>query len=184
MIVFPDIASAKLVELINNGAIGVLLTDTLYGLVARADNEQAVERVFKVKGRTPTKPPIVLISDISQLYDPLPDGVSATINELWPGKNSIILPSPSAPEWLVRGSKGVSYRLPNDERLTTLLAQTGPLIAPSANLEGEPPARTIAEAQAYFGDSVDFYVDDGEAVNDKPSSLYSLTNPGEMEQLR
>jgi L-threonylcarbamoyladenylate synthase len=184
MVVFPDIASAKLVELINNGAVGVLLTDTLYGLVARADNEQAVERVFRVKGRTPTKPPIVLISDVSQLYDPLPDGVDPTIGGLWPGKNSIILPSPSAPEWLVRGSKGVSYRLPDDERLMSLLAQTGPLIAPSANPESETPARSIAEAQAYFGDSVDFYVDGGEAVNDQPSNLYSLNGPGDMEQLR
>ena len=46
MIVFPDITSPKIAEMLNSGAIGVLLTDTLYGVVARADNEAAVERVF------------------------------------------------------------------------------------------------------------------------------------------
>lgn len=182
--VFTDSANAKLIELITNGGVGVLLTDTLYGLVAKADNERAVERVFQIKGRTPSKPPIVLVSNTSQLYDPLPESAGAVTDKLWPGKNSIIFPSPSAPEWLVRGSKGVSYRLPDDEALRALLAQTGPLIAPSANLEGETPARTVAEAQAYFGDKVDFYVDGGEVVNDKPSNLYSWNDSGDMEQLR
>jgi L-threonylcarbamoyladenylate synthase len=183
-ITFPDILSPKLIEMIQAGAVGVLLTDTLYGIVAPAANEQAVERVFQVKHRNDAKPPIVLIGDTSQLFDPLPEGVDPTIGGLWPGKNSVILPSPSAPAWLVRGSKGVSYRLPDDTRLQQLLKQTGPLIAPSANPEGQPPARSIGEAQGYFGDQVDFYVDGGVAINDQPSSLYSLAGPGDMEQLR
>lgn len=184
MIVLPDIGSPKLVELLKSGSVGVLLTDTLYGLVARADDEQAVERVFQIKHRNDAKPPIVLISDVSQLYDPLPEGVDPTIGGLWPGKNSIILPQPSAPNWLVRGSQGVSYRLPDNARLQQLIAQTGPLIAPSANPEGQTPARSVGEAQGYFGDVVDFYVDGGVAMSDQPSSLYSLTGPGDMEQLR
>lgn len=183
-IIFPDILAPKLIEMISGGAVGVLLTDTLYGLVARADNEQAVERVYQIKQRDPSKPPIVLISDIAQLYDPLPEGIDPTIGDLWPGKNSVILPAPSAPSWLVRGSQGVSYRLPDDKRLQQLLGQTGPLIAPSANPEGQTPARSIGEAQGYFGDQVDFYVDGGVAMNDRPSNLYSLTGPGDIEQLR
>jgi L-threonylcarbamoyladenylate synthase len=184
MIVFPDITSPKLVEMINQGAVGVLLTDTLYGLVARADNEAAVERIYDLKGRDPSKPPISLIADVSQLYDPLPDEIDPTIGSLWPGKNTVILPSPSAPPWLVRGSHGASYRLPDNVHLQQLLKQTGPIIAPSANPEGKPPARSIGEAQAYFGDNVDFYVDGGVAFTDKPSNLFSMTDDGDMEQLR
>lgn len=183
-IIFPDILSPKLSEMLKAGNVGVLLTDTLYGLVAKADNEQAVERVFQLKHRDAEKPPIVLISDVSQLYDPLPEGVDETIGGLWPGRNSVILPSPSAPQWLVRGGQGVSYRLPDNPRLRQLIAETGPLIAPSANLQGEPPARSVGQAEGYFGDQVDFYVDGGVAVNDSPSSLYSLVGPGDMEQLR
>lgn len=184
MIVFPDLTSPKLVEMINGGAIGVLLTDTLYGIVARADNEAAVERIYAVKGRDPSKPLISLIADTDQLYDPLPEGIDPTIGGLWPGKNTIILPSPTAPEWLVRGAAGASFRQPDSPLITQLLKQTGPLVAPSANPEGQPPARSIGEAQAYFGENVDFYVDGGVAFTTEPSSLFSMTPDGDMEQLR
>ena len=184
MIVFPDTSSPKLVEMINSGAVGILLTDTLYGIVAKADNESAVARVYEIKNRTDSKPPIVLIGDVSQMYDPLPNGVDETVDGKWPGKNSIIVPSPSAPEWLVRGSNGVAYRLPANNMLRNLLRQTGPLIAPSANLEGEQPARSVGEAQGYFGDKVDFYVDGGVAFDSQPSNLFSMTVDGDFEQLR
>lgn len=184
MIVFPDITSPKIAEMLNSGAIGVLLTDTLYGVVARADNEAAVERVFALKGRDASKPVISLITDISQLYDPLPEGIDPTIGGLWPGPNTVIVPSPSAPAWLVRGSSGASFRIPDNARLQQLLQQTGPLIASSANPQGKSPARSIGEAQAYFGDGVDFYVDGGVAFTDKPSKLFSMTADGDIEQLR
>lgn len=184
MIVFPDPNSPKLIEMLNSGAIGVMLTDTLYGLVGRADSEAAVERIFDLKNRDPSKPPISLIADVSQLYDPLPEGIDATVGGMWPGPNTVIIPSPSAPAWLTRGGDGASYRIPDNARLRSLLEQTGPLIAPSANPEGMPPARSIGEAQAYFGDNVDFYVDGGVAFSDKPSSLFSMTADGDMEQLR
>lgn len=184
MIVFPDITSPKLPDMINEGAVGVLLTDTLYGIVAKADSESSVERVFELKHRDPTKPPIVLIADVTQMYDPLPHGMDDTIDGRWPGKNSIIVPSPSAPEWLVRGSSGVAYRIPDNALLRRLLEQTGPLIAPSANPEGEAPARSVGEAQGYFGDYVDFYVDGGVAFETNPSQLFSLTVNGDLEQLR
>ncbi len=184
MIVFPDNSSPKLIEMINDGSVGVLLTDTLYGLVARADNEQAVERVFSIKQRDTTKPPIVLIASVDQMYDPLPRGIDETVGGKWPGKNSIIVPAPSAPQWLVRGSSGVAYRVPNNAGLRRLLEQTGPLIAPSANPEGEAPARSVGEAEGYFADQVDFYVDGGVAFETQPSQLYSMAPSGDLEQLR
>ncbi|MEK7089665.1 MAG: Sua5/YciO/YrdC/YwlC family protein [Patescibacteria group bacterium] len=51
--------------------------------------------------------------------------------------------------------------MPKGVALRSLLKQTGPLVAPSANPEGEMPARTIREAKKYFGNRVDFYVDSG-----------------------
>lgn len=184
MVIFPDIMTPKLAEMLKEGKVGVLLTDTLYGVVALANNQQAVERVYEVKGRTPTKPPIVLIGDVSQMYDSLPHEVDETVHGLWPGKNSIIVPQPSAPEWLVRGSQGVAYRLPDNRRLQQLLLDTGPLVAPSANPQGQKPARSVGEAEGYFGEAVDFYVDGGVAMDDQPSSMYILTADGDMEQIR
>ncbi len=184
MIVFPDNSAPKLIEILNDGGIGVLLTDTLYGVVAQAGDEAAVNRVYELKGRTDSKPPIVLIADVSQMYDELPDGVDETIDGKWPGKNSIIIPSILAPTWLTRGSSGVAYRIPNNNSLRSLLRATGPLIAPSANPQGETPARSVGEAQGYFGDQVDFYVDGGVAFETQPSNLFIMTSGGDFEQLR
>jgi L-threonylcarbamoyladenylate synthase len=166
------------------GGIGVIRTDTLYGVVAAALNPEAVERVYAAKGRTPTKSPIVLIGSLAQLIDEYDEATLAHIGKLWPGKNSVILPSAHGPEWLTRGNASIAYRLPADEQLREFLEKTGPLIAPSANSEGEPPAKTIQEAYDYFGDTIDFYVDGGEVTSETPSKLWRLQSNGELERLR
>lgn len=184
MIVFPDSTSPKLPEMINSGAVGVMLTDTLYCIVARVDNQAAVERLFSITNRSSELPPIVLISDVSQLYDPLPAGIDPTVGDLWPGPNSVVVAAPSAPEWLRRGSAGVAYRIPSDSRLLRILAETGPLLAPSANPDGKEPAKSIGEAEGYFGEAVDFYVDGSIAFDRSQSSMFSLTSTGDIEQIR
>ena len=173
----------KLVQLLRAGGVAVLRTDTLYGVVARADMQAAVERVYKVKGRTPTKSPIVLIAGPEAMFDSYTEAELRDVAELWPGKNSVILPSTVAPEWIARGNASVAYRVPDDEALRDLLAQTGPLIAPSANPEGLPPAMTIEAAKQYFGDAIDAYVDGGEVKDDTPSQLFRVTSDG-LERLR
>lgn len=181
--IYVDDFTETIIQLLREGGIGVLRTDTLYGLVARADNQAAVERVYAIKKRTPSKSPIVLIDSVEQLFDVYPPNIVARLHELWPGKNSIILPSENAPTWLTRGNNSVAYRIPDDPALRQCVAQTGPLIAPSANPEGLPPAMTIDEAKAYFEKTVDFYVDGGEIADDTPSRLYRLLPEG-LERLR
>lgn len=168
------------------GTIGVLKTDTLYGIVASARHQAAVERVYQIRGRTPAKPCIILIADTDQLLTPAPVSARHVLAEHWPGPVSIILPvEKSVPEWLHRGSGSLAYRVPADEELRRLLGRTGPLIAPSANPEGRPPARNIEEAKNYFGDGVDFYVDSGSVPEDMPPSQLLRVGPdGSTEKLR
>jgi len=174
----PEVA-----HLLVKGGIGVIKTDTLYGIVASATDENAVERVYAVRKRDSHKPVILLIADHTQVFDG-PQGKLATFaGEHWPGAVSIIIPSPSAPLYLTRGGNTLAYRVPADTELRRLLYLTGPLIAPSANLQGEPPARTIDQAEAYFGDAVDFYVDSGEVGDVSPSQLWHFHNEA-MQQLR
>jgi L-threonylcarbamoyladenylate synthase len=172
----------NVLRLLSEGGIGVLRTDTIYGIVARADDEAAVERVYKVKGRTPSKSPIVLVGSIDQLFETYDKTTLQRLEALWPGKNSVILPSQN-PTWIVRGNASIAYRLPSDKTLRSLLEKTGPLIAPSANPEGKMPAATIDEARAYFADAVDFYVDGGAVTDNAPSKLYRLMDDG-LERLR
>lgn len=182
--IFTNLAGSA--PLLTAGGVGILKTDTLHGIVARADSEAAVERVFMLKTRTPTKSPIVLISSVDQLFDTYDTTTLAFLNDYWPGPYSIILPSTNAPAWLTRGNNSVAYRLPDDEALRSLIATTGPLIAPSANPETLQPAATIREAQEYFGKSVDFYVDSGEVAIDAPPSrlLRYDIHSGDFERLR
>lgn len=166
-----------------SGGIGILRTDTLYGIVSSAMDERAVERIYRVKGRTPTKPPIILIASPDQLLNEYDDRTMQRVGDLWPGRNSIILDAPGAPSWLVRVGNSLAYRVPDNEALRQLLEKTGPLIAPSANPEGEPPAMSIDEAKDYFGEKVDFYVDGGRVTDDTPSKLYRL-HIDHLERLR
>ncbi len=159
------------------GKLVVLPTDTLYGVLAVAKNPEAVEKVYRLKGRNPAKPVIILISEVGDLKKL---SVSPTewqmkyLDKYWPGKVSIILTCETEElRYLHRGANSLAFRLPDDERLRELIKLTGPLIAPSANPEGLAPALNMAKAQEYFGDRVALYVDGGER-NSLPSTLVSL----------
>lgn len=174
----------QLAELLRLGNVGVIRTDTLYGVVDRADNQAAVERIYELKHRDEHKPMIVLIGDKVQMFDQPSNNEKALLNEVWPGKTSVILPAPSAPDWLTRGRNTIAYRLPDNQELQALFQKTGPLIAPSANPEGEPTAVSTGEAIDYFGETIDFYVDGGEVYDTRPSTLLRFQADGSVKKLR
>jgi tRNA pseudouridine55 synthase len=170
---------------LQHGGIGVIPTDTIYGIVGNAMKPETVERVYSVRNRDPKKPMIVLISSINDLkkfYIKIDSKLKKRLEQIW-SKNkptSIILPCESKNfEYLHRGVKSIAFRIPNKKDLVSLLKKVGPLVAPSANPEGEKPATTIPEAKKYFGKSIDFYVDEGK-LNGKPSILITLKNVGEI----
>lgn len=171
---------------LREGAVGVLRTDTLYGLVATAGNQQAAERVYSIRGRAPEKPCIVLIAGEDQLLTPPREAARPVLAEYWPGPVSIVLPvDESVPAWLHRGTRTLAYRVPADDELRRLLAQTGPLLAPSANPADKPPARTVQEAEQYFGETADFYVDSGPVAPDTPpSKVLRVRHDGAVTRLR
>ena len=163
----------KEIEILRRGGVGVMPTDTIYGLVGSAFSKKAVERIYKIKKRNKSKPLIVLISSLSDLKKfgvNLTNVQSRTLNKFWPGKVSIILGD-------------TAFRLPKSRSLIEILKKTGPLVAPSANPEGLKPAENIKQAQAYFGDSVDFYLSRG-SLKGKSSSLIKINNDGEIIILR
>lgn len=162
-----------IVNILKKGDIAVIPTDTIYGIVGSALNQKTVEKIYKLRKRNPEKPFILLVSGISDLEK---FSVELTLKQRkfleknWPNPLSVILPVESEKfKYLYRGTNSLAFRMPKDERLLDLLKQTGPLVAPSANFEGEKPAENIKEAKKYFGDSV-FYEDRGE-VKGEASTL-------------
>lgn len=174
-------------EVLARGGIAVIPTDTLYGVVASAQDEAAVERVYALKGRAPEKPCIILIASLDDLKlfgITLNDAQRAVLDRSWPGPVSVVLPcGDSVPEYLHRGTHTLAFRLPDDESLRALVQKVGPLIAPSANPQSLAPATTFAEARGYFGDRVDCYLDGGTHAG-KASKLISLSETGEETVLR
>ncbi len=165
------------IDTLKQGGIGVIPTDTLYGMVASVWNETAVERGYILRNRDLEKACIILIADIADLetfsVHPSPKE-RVWLDSVWPGKVSVLLPCPdTALQYLTRGTGNLAFRIPDDESLRAFLRETGPLIAPSANPQGENPAETIAEAKEYFGDAVDFYIDGG-VLQSPPSTIVKL----------
>ncbi|OGZ07859.1 MAG: threonylcarbamoyl-AMP synthase [Candidatus Lloydbacteria bacterium RIFCSPLOWO2_01_FULL_50_20] len=167
----------QIVRALGEGCVGILPTDTLYGIVGSALLPETVERIYTLKERDPQKPLIVLVADIDDLERfgvVLSDRLSAHLNTYWPGPYSIILPTADDDfDYLHRGLGTIAFRLPDKEELRKLLREAGPIVAPSANIEGQPPAQTIEQAQKYFGTAVDFYIDGGE-IDGKPSTILDL----------
>lgn len=167
----------KAAKLLAEGAIGIIPTDTIYGICASALNQKAVERVYKLRKRNPQKPCIILISKISDLKKfniKLTKKQKELLQKIWPSKISIILKCDSSKfKYLHRGLKTLAFRLPANKLLISILKISGPLIAPSANFEGEKPSRNINEAKKYFKNNV-FYFNVGK-LNRKPSTIIDLT---------
>lgn len=163
-----------IVESINEGGVGIIPTDTIYGLVGSALLPDTVDRIYQLKRRDKNKPLIVLISDIEQCEQfgiELSEKLIEQLNSYWPGAYSIILPTIDDQfEYLSRNTDAIAFRLPDNEELRDLIRETGPIVAPSANVEGMAPATTIEEARKYFGTDVDFYIDGGE-LSGKSSTL-------------
>lgn len=139
---------AVTVDSLKAGGIGVMPTDTIFGLLGSALKSQTVARIYKLKRRAKNKPSIILISGIEdlELFDiKVTKSLKNKLTKFWPGPNSLII-------------KNTAFRVPKPVWLRKLLAETGPLIAPSANPESAPPARSVAEAKKYFGNKVDFYL--------------------------
>ena len=168
----------KIASEIRLGKIAIIPTDTIYGIVAVANDENAVNRVYDIKNRDKTKPFIILISDISDLEK---FSISLSINMIsqlstyWPGPNSLILQCDNPKfDYLTRGRTALAFRLPDDKPLREFIRKTGPLVAPSANPEGGLPAVDIESAIKYFDKKIDIYVDAGK-INNLPSHLIDLS---------
>jgi len=176
-----------IISILRSGGVGVLPTDTLYGLIGSALRKETVERIYKLRKRELKKPMIILISSLNDLKKfgiKLNAKQKKPVSQLWPEKVSIVFDCFSEKfEYLHRGKQTLAFRLPQYKWLRDILDKTGPLVAPSANIAGEKPSETYSEARKYFKNEVNFYVDAGK-IKSKPSTLVKIERSGEIKILR
>jgi L-threonylcarbamoyladenylate synthase len=159
------------------GAIGALPTDTVYGVVARAEDPAAVARLYELKKRD-HKPGTIIAANLEQLEElGLKHRYLTAVTQYWPGAVSVVIPAADPKlAYLHQGKMSLAVRLPKHPELQKLLEQTGPLVTSSANQPGEPIAVTIAQVKAYFGDRLDFYCDGGDLSNQQPSTIIRIVD--------
>lgn len=153
------------VTLRRGGLVG-LPTETVYGLAANAWDEQAVRRIFEVKGRPPDNPLIVHLASPDQL-----ELVAATITPLaktlaasfWPGPLTLVLEAQRClPAVTTGGLSTVAVRVPDHAVARAVIATAGvPVAAPSANRSGRPSPTTAEHVAADLGDRIDLLIDAG-----------------------
>ena len=172
---------APVIETLKQGGIAVIPTDTLYGIVASARIPEAVELVYRIRGRERAKPCIVLLADSAGLEEfgvALTESETEFLKQYWPGAVSVVLSCTEERfSYLHRGTGTLAFRVPDNQWLHEVLREAGPLVAPSANLAGMPTATTIDEARRYFQDQVDVYEDAGK-LESEPSTLVRLDAHG------
>jgi len=169
---------ATYVARLRAGGVVACATETLFGLLADARSELAVARVIALKRRGAE--PIALIApdlaSVEALAVELRPEARALAARHWPGALTLVVRArPGLPAGLLRdGTVGV--RVPGDSAALTLVRAFGDVLtATSCNLSGQPPARTDAEARAYFSEGVDIVP--GVAAGGVPSTLVDVTGP-------
>ena len=184
----PEAGLAEAVAAVANGECVVLPTDTVYGIGANAFDRAAVQRLLDAKERGRDMPPPVLIAEPSMLRavgDDVPDAAKALAQAFWPGALTLILKAQSKSGMELGETRGtVAVRVPDHDGARALLRRTGPLAVSSANVSGQPPATTAAEAVAQLGDRVSVYLDGGSARGGVASTIVDFASTPEGVVLR
>lgn len=170
----------KLRTILENGGAVVLPTETVYGLFAQALNEEAVNRVYQLKQRPRDKAMNLNVSNLNDIYffsqNP-PHYLEKLYNRFMPGPLTIILKAnKNVPFWVNSGLDTVGFRLPKHEKTLRLIAETGPLIGPSANVSGQESGKEFTKLLSQFSEKLEGIADD-KALTGIDSTILDLSGP-------
>ena len=170
-----DACFKRAAEVLNGGGVAMIPTDTVYGLAARPDFDEAVDRLYTIKGRELKKPIALLASDIAAIerFGYVLGGKARELAEKhWPGALTMVI-----------GKEG--FRIPDHAKTRELIAACGGVLrVTSANLSGRRPATDAPQALRDVGLSADYVVDDGVSPGGVPSTVVRVREDGSLEVLR
>ena len=175
-----EIVLAKAAEIVARGGIIAYPTETFYGLGADATNEEAISKIFAVKGRD-FKNPIALIigqtDDIYPLVQDVPESAQKLMAAFWPGALTIVFAAANNVSLLLTaGSCKIGLRVsshPGAQGIVQKLKR--PLTATSANLSGAPECVSAADVASQLGDKIDAIIDLGNTPGTKGSTIIDVT---------
>lgn len=160
--------------ILKRGGLVAFPTETVYGVGANAHDPDAVHNLRQVKRRPQDKPLTLHLAsreDVVLYVEEVPRIARRLMERYWPGPLTIVFPG--------NAGQGIGIRVPANDIACELIRQTGaPLVAPSANPQGEAPATDAEAVRAYFDGSIDAIVDGGPAVIKQPSAVVRVDSTG------
>lgn len=179
MIVTTD--SDQLVEVLRQDGVGLVPTDTVWGVAASLASNSAITKLYQIKQREAGKPTALLISDLSMAleYGQLSPMAMGLAKSHWPGALTLVVERQTGQvsDSVTGGTSKVGLRMPDYPELTQLITQLGqPLVTSSANKAGEPPATKKHLIDPDIIKQVDFLYD-GECSDSPPSTVVDVSGP-------
>jgi L-threonylcarbamoyladenylate synthase len=166
--------------LLDKGKIIAYPTETLYGLGARYDREEALKHMSSLKRRPRDKamPLIIGSRALLPLVTPaIPPLAQLLMDLFWPGPLTLIMVArENLSGFITAGTGKVAVRIPGKSFAYDLAVRLAfPITATSANISGMPPAETAAAAISYFGNSLDIVIDCGKMPGSSPTTIVDVT---------
>ena len=176
-----------IIKTLKDGRLVIMPTDTIYGIIGDATNEDVINKVYEVKERPHDKPLLILVSNLSMLHElvtEIPKETEKIIKKFWPGPLTILFKKSSkVSDTLTANSALVAIRMPNDKRLLNIMNHLNrPLISTSANISSHDAITNPNQLEEKMKENIDLIVDEG-TVNNEASTLITIVN-GKIEILR
>ena len=171
---------SRAVQILRDGGVIALPTDTLYGISANALDPEAAAKVFSIKGREERSPLPIFVSDSEDLFRygrDVPDAAVRIAEIFWPGKLTIVVrKSDLIPDVVSGGLDTVGLRIPDHPAPREIVAQLGaPITATSANVSGKPALTSAEDVVAELGSRLDLVLDGGILAPSAPSTVIDVT---------
>ena len=168
-------------NIMKNGGLVAIPTETVYGLGANGLDPVAVKKIFEAKGRPQDNPLILHISDASELEGlchSIPQAAWALAAAFWPGPLTMVLPARDIVPLSTRaGLPSVAVRCPDSDITREIIRLAGvPLAAPSANISGKPSTTTAEHVRHDHDGRIAAIVDGGPCRVGVESTIVDLTD--------
>ncbi len=175
----PECA-ALAAQLLRQGKLVALPTETVYGLGANGLDPEAVKDIFRVKGRPQDNPLILHIASAAQidsLCHHVPSSAYRLAEAFWPGPLTMVLPArDTIPKCTTAGLPTVAVRCPDNATTRQIIALAGvPIAAPSANISGKPSTTTAQHVLDDHNGKIPMIVDGGPCRVGVESTIVDLT---------
>ncbi|HHU60145.1 TPA: threonylcarbamoyl-AMP synthase [bacterium] len=169
---YNDLIVGDIVDTLNNSGVVILPTDTVYGLAIRLDDEVALDKIYKIKGRDKGKKLAMLVNSFEMLKDHvvIGDDVLKKLSSVFPGPLTLVCKDKR------KQADTLAVRMINNELINEVIKHLGkPILITSANKSGDQPISDLEELISAFEGQVDIIIA-GNKLKGRPSTILDITS--------